>query len=133
MEEKKRPWSNLLCAAIWSVLLWMKLDTYADFLSVHNKIFSSEAWQRIQLEYIGMICAYGFLISVFLLRFLLYRRQTALLWGEAAIVTALALTVTFNILHAFPVTSAFAYFAILLLYGIALWDWYCVWRHYHPK
>ena len=50
MKENKRPWIQLFNAAIWGVLLWMKLDTYTDFLSVHNKIFSPETWQKLQME-----------------------------------------------------------------------------------
>jgi hypothetical protein len=132
MEEKKRPWSNLLCAAIWSVLLWMKLDTYTDLLSVHNKIFSHERWQQLQMEYTMMFCSYVCLILVFLLRFFLYNRKSALLWSEAATLTAFSLPTTFGILLSSGKTGI-TYFVLLILWCFAFFEWYRVWRHYHPK
>ena len=127
MEENKRPWSNLLCAAIWGVLLWMKLDTYTDLLSVHNKIFSPETWQKLQMEYTIMFCSYVCLILVFLLRFFLYNRKSALLWSEAATLTAFSLPTTFGILLSSGKTGI-TYFVLLIL---CLVEWYGVWKHYH--
>ena len=132
MEENKRAWSNLLCAAIWGVLLWMKLDTYTDLLSVHNKIFSPEAWQKLQMEYTMMFCSYVCLILVFLLRFFLYNRKSALLWSEAAILTAFSLPTTFGILLSSGKTGI-TYFILLILWFLVFFEWYRVWRHYHPK
>ena len=132
MEENKRPWSNLLCAAIWGAALWMKLDTYTDLLSVHNKIFSHERWQQLQMEYTMMFCSYVCLILVFLLRFFLYNRKSALLWSEAATLTAFSLPTTFGILLSSGKTGI-TYFVLLILWCFAFFEWYRVWRHYHPK
>ena len=110
----------------------MKLDTYTDLLSVHNKIFSPETWQKLQMEYTIMFCSYVCLILVFLLRFFLYNRKSALLWSEAATLTAFSLPTTFGILLSSGKTGI-TYFMLLILWCFAFFEWYCVWRHYHPK
>ena len=132
MEEKKRPWIQLLVAAVWAAMLWMKLDTYTDLLSVHNKIFSPETWQQLQMEYKMMFCSYVCLILVFLLRFFLYNRKSALLWSEAATLTAFSLPTTFGILLSSSKTGI-TYFVLLILWFFACFEWYRVWSHYHPK
>ena len=132
MEENKRPWSNLLCAALWGVLMYQKVENYLDLVYVHDDIFSPEAWQKLQMEYTMMFCSYVCLILVFLLRFFLYNRKSALLWSEAATLTAFSLPTTFGILLSSGKTGI-TYFVLLILWCFAFFEWYRVWRHYHPK
>lgn len=132
MEENKRPWSNLLCAALWGVLMYQKVKNYLDLVYVHDDIFSPETWQKLQMEYTIMFCSYVCLILVFLLRFFLYNRKSALLWSEAATLTAFSLPTTFGILLSSGKTGI-TYFVLLILWCFAFFEWYRVWRHYHPK
>ena len=131
MKENKRPWSHLLIAALWGVLMYQKVEHYLDLVYVHDDIFSPETWQKLQLEYMAMFCVYGCLILLFLLRFFLYNHKTLLVWTEAVATTIISLCGVVGLIL-LPTISRFqiGFFVIILLF-LCLVEWYGVWKHYH--
>ena len=130
MKENKRPWTQLLNAAIWAGLFWMKLDSYTDLLSVHNEVFSPEEWQEFQGEYMVMFLLYGYLALLSLLRFFLYNRKAPLLWAEAITLTFAFVCGAVGLsLH--PVTTGISVYLFgALLLAVCVWSWYDLRKHY---
>ena len=127
MEEKKRPWGELFAAAVWGVVMYLKLQSY---LGVAN---TNEVWQKLRMEYLAMVCVYGSLGLLSLLRFFLYRRKNALAWSEAIVITLVSLLMMLSGVLSFN-NSDFSCFSMVALWILIFLAWSNVWRSYHnPK
>ena len=132
MEENKRSWWQLLNAALWAGMFWMRLDSYNYLLAFHDELFSPEAWQKLQLEYLMMFCLYGCLVLLSLFRFFLYDRKAALLWVEAITTTLVCVLGSVGLLLLPTASTGGIIFLLLFLWALAIFEWYSLWKHYHP-
>ena len=130
MEENKRPWIQLLVAAVWAAMLWMRLDTYLELLAAHNKIFSPEAWRDLQAEYMGLFLLYGSLVLLSLLRFFLYNRKMLLRWAEAITVTLICICGAVGLLLHPVLTDIWVWLFGAVLLAVCVWSWYDLRKHY---
>ncbi len=130
MQENKRPWIQLLVAAVWATLLWTKLDSYTDLLPVHNEVFSPEVWRDLQAGYMAMFLMYGAFILLALLRFFLYNRKMLLHWAEAITITLTCVCGVIGLILLPTITDIWVYLFGAILLAVCIWSWYDLRKHY---
>ena len=72
MEEKKRPWHALVTAAAWTIIFLLQMDSYMNFSSIADKVFSPEEWQQLQLDKLFRLGTCGFIAILSFIRFFFF-------------------------------------------------------------